>query len=86
MRGSDNYPNYACQRYLKDSDDQEIKKAYDCCVKRSQNAICVDGGSEGGGNHSFCEVGSICSYNAKNSAFPSGISTKFKPYFSKKTQ
>ena len=86
MRGSDNYPNYACQRYLKDSDDQEIKKAYDCCVKRSQNAICVDGGSEGGGNHSFCEVGSICSYNAKNSAFSSGVSTKFKPYFSKKTQ
>ncbi len=86
MRGSDNFPNYACQRYLKESDDQEIKKAYDCCVKRSQNAICVDGGSGSGGNHSFCEVGSICSYNAKNSAFPDGISTKFKPYFSKKTQ
>lgn len=49
FRGSNTEPNFACQRFqladrhtLSDDEAQEFVKAYNCCVNRSKNMICLE--------------------------------------------
>ncbi len=70
LRGSQ-LGNFNCQKYLALSGQDknglslskarliEIKKSYDCCVKRSKNFICL----EDGGKSVFCKAGSTCNIN-----------------------
>ncbi len=70
MTGSNEAPVYACYRFLLTKGvDSEIAaglNAYNCCVKRSQSALCIENaanvvGSEGNNyEHVFCESGSRC--------------------------
>jgi type IV secretory pathway VirB6-like protein len=68
MTGSGNASNYACYRFLtSDATDTAARKAYDCCVKRSQNTLCIEsrksfdnGNIQGDYEHKFCESGARC--------------------------
>ena len=43
FRGSAQKPNFACERFLvKGFKDEEGFKAYNCCIKRSQNTTCLE--------------------------------------------
>lgn len=61
MRGPKLTSNYACTRFLlskprNDADRQSAKDAYNCCVQRSQNTLCI----EESGRHKFCQLGEKC--------------------------
>ena len=65
MTGPGVAPVYACYRFLTTGKTASMQKAYDCCKRRSQNAICIEnriglGGRLGKYNHGFCEIGSSC--------------------------
>lgn len=69
MTGSGNASNYACYRFLTvDLNDDGAREAYDCCVARSQNTVCIESratfnGSDVAGSseeHKFCETGGRC--------------------------
>lgn len=80
MTGPGSASSFACRRFLatpkstekytQDQDYAAMQKAYECCVKRSQNSICIEnkGGSKDVNNvvtgetnyeHKFCEIGDI---------------------------
>ena len=70
MTGPGNAPVYACHRFIATTKDESersaIQAAYDCCKRRSQNAVCLQhrtgfGGIRGEYQHGFCEIGSRCS-------------------------
>ncbi len=43
MTGSGHASNYACYRFLSsDKTDKGAQAAYDCCLKRSQNTLCIE--------------------------------------------
>lgn len=54
--------NYACRRFLlAGSVDAASNAAYECCIRRSQNTICIENAPMGGSfSHSFCEFGQKC--------------------------
>ncbi len=70
MTGSNEAPIFACYRFLlKKGKDKEIASgldAYNCCVARSQNYICIENASNVAGpegskyDHLFCKAGSRC--------------------------
>lgn len=67
MTGSGNTSNYACYRFLaSDQTDKGAQEAYDCCLKRSQNTLCIESRASFDGDvlsdyeHKFCENGSRC--------------------------
>jgi type IV secretory pathway VirB6-like protein len=65
MTGPGAAPVYACYRFLTTKKSASMQKAYDCCKRRSQNAICIENRIGLGGklekyNHGFCEIGSSC--------------------------
>lgn len=67
MTGSGIASNYACSRFLaSDQTDTDAQRAYDCCIKRSQTTICIEGKEIFDGKaysdyeHVFCELGSRC--------------------------
>ncbi len=67
MTGSGNASNYACYRFLSsDQTDKGAQAAYDCCLKRSQNTLCIESRASFNGDvlsdyeHKFCETGSRC--------------------------
>jgi len=65
MTGPGAAPVYACYRFLTTKKSASMQKAYDCCKRRSQNAICIENRISLGGklekyNHEFCEIGSSC--------------------------
>jgi type IV secretory pathway VirB6-like protein len=65
MTGPGVAPVYACYRFLTTQKTASMQKAYDCCKRRSQNAICIEnriglGGLLGPYHHGFCEIGSSC--------------------------
>jgi hypothetical protein len=65
MTGPGSAPVYACHRFLNINTTPAMQKAYDCCKRRSQNAICIEnriglGTILGSYNHVFCEIGSSC--------------------------
>lgn len=53
-------PNFACQRYIaKGLNDNEGKKAFECCKKRAKDTICLE--HKSGDKHKFCSAsGSEC--------------------------
>jgi len=65
MTGPGAAPVYACYRFLTAKKSASTQKAYDCCRRRSQNAICIEnrtglGNLLGPYDHKFCEIGSTC--------------------------
>ncbi len=76
MRGPNQAANYACGRFLlnRSSPKQEIesgKQAYECCLKRSQETMCIEEtnslNAAGSGPtqstktiHKFCKIGERC--------------------------
>jgi type IV secretory pathway VirB6-like protein len=79
MTGPGSPPSYACYRFLttpKDEADRAATQAaFDCCSKRSQEAICIENKiiSNNPYDYKFCTIGSRCS-----------VSTiVFEPYESK---
>jgi type IV secretory pathway VirB6-like protein len=67
MTGPGNAPNYACYRFLaSDLTDEAAQSAYNCCVKRSQNTLCIESRAAldddvlSDYSYEFCEVGSRC--------------------------
>ncbi len=70
MTGPNDTPVFACYRFLMlRGSTEEIKAgqdAYNCCVKRSQNTVCIENapniaGPEGNNyEHVFCEIGGRC--------------------------
>lgn len=42
MTGPNAAPVFACHRFLSVASDLDSKAAYDCCVARSQNTICIE--------------------------------------------
>ena len=65
MTGPGVAPVYACYRFLTTGKTASMQKAYDCCKRRSQNAICIEnriglGPILGPYHHGFCEIGSPC--------------------------
>lgn len=75
MTGPGVAPVYACHRFLTkrigttaaevEADRAATQIAYDCCKRRSQNAMCIEnltglGGALGPYSHAFCEIGSRC--------------------------
>ncbi len=69
MTGPGNAPAYACHRFraraTSEADRTAMQVAYDCCKRRSQNAMCIENRAGSGvilGDYSyaFCEIGSRC--------------------------
>lgn len=71
MTGPGMAPVYACSRFLTRDDDEDAMRAYECCRRRSQNAICIENASMISNisigsmhttdyEHKFCEMGSRC--------------------------
>ena len=62
MTGPGSAPVYACQRFFVSGQTAETQAAYDCCKRRSQNAMCIYSENLGGTNkeYKFCEIGSRC--------------------------
>jgi len=74
MRGPKVSSNYACSRFLlyKGTADEEesARKAYECCVQRSKEAVCIEEGNSlntGSGStnnlntkYKFCKLGERC--------------------------
>lgn len=80
---------YACHRFVTtDRKDQSVQQAYDCCKRRSQNAICIENKTGLGDvlspyDYEFCELGSRCS--VANIVFETYGSTKQSNYICAKT-
>ncbi len=65
MTGPGVAPIYACQRFLTKARTDEAMKAYNCCVQKSKNSICIEnraglGKTLGEYKHKFCRIGSKC--------------------------
>lgn len=70
MTGSNEAPVFACYRFLmmrgSKEEIQAGQDAYNCCVKRSQNTVCIENAPNVVGpagndyEHVFCEIGSRC--------------------------
>lgn len=66
MTGPGKTPSFACRRFVDANPDSETEKAYQCCKKRSQNVICLEGkpfetAFEGYDyEYNFCEIGQRC--------------------------
>lgn len=62
MTGPGAAPVYACQRFFVAGQNAESQAAYDCCKRRSQNAMCIYSENLGGTKkeYKFCEIGSRC--------------------------
>ncbi len=62
LTGAGAAPVYACQRFFVAGQNSETQAAYDCCKRRSQNAMCIYSENLGGTNkeYKFCEIGSRC--------------------------
>lgn len=70
MRGPKLSANYACNRFLLSpasgeslTEKQSATAAYNCCIQRSQNTICLEHNSSAlvpSGGWTFCKVGSNC--------------------------
>ncbi len=70
MTGAASTPVYACHRFLSRSVNANNQAAYDCCKRRSQNAICIEnksgiGDELGPYRHKFCEIGSRCAVGSE---------------------
>ncbi len=67
--GEGSAPNFACYRFLQktssDPTGQASQNAYDCCVNRSQDVLCVETRASAVKNSSykFCENNSKCDLN-----------------------
>jgi type IV secretory pathway VirB6-like protein len=98
MRGAGVAGNYACHRFLlmnglADTPAQEkairlaSQKAYECCKRKSQNAICIENnqtdlvGKKSGYRHKFCEIGDKCN---PVGTFRGMEGVIFEPFMSKK--
>jgi len=65
MTGPGSAPIYACQRFLSKARDAESLAAFDCCKKRSQEALCIENSDGVAINeHKFCTIGSRCHVGA----------------------
>ncbi len=69
MRGPGLASNYACNRFLLGgSNGSDVQAAYNCCIKRSQNTICIEyapaGSSVSRNTSYFCTAGSNCSISS----------------------
>lgn len=62
MTGPGAAPVYACQRFFVAGQNPETQAAYDCCKRRSQNAMCIYSENLGDTKkeYKFCEIGSRC--------------------------
>lgn len=63
MQGPGVAGNYACRRFLlAGSVDAASNAAYECCVRRSQNTICIENAAltDNDYSHAFCEFGQRC--------------------------
>jgi type IV secretory pathway VirB6-like protein len=68
MTGAGVAPVYACYRFLTTNQTADVEEAYECCKRRSQNAVCIESRTGLGDilsdyNYAFCEIGSRCSIN-----------------------
>ena len=67
MTGPGRAPSFACRRFLDTSPTSETEAAYQCCKKRSQNVMCIEGRPYDPINtglaeyeYSICELGQRC--------------------------
>ncbi|MBL6664929.1 MAG: type IV secretion system protein, partial [Rickettsiales bacterium] len=67
MTGPGNAPSFACRRFVDSVPTSETEAAYQCCKKRSQNVICLEGKPYDPINtglskyeYNFCELGQRC--------------------------
>ncbi len=71
--------NFMCEKYnphyVGSDKKEDYQKAYECCLERSQNYICLDKKNIGafGAEHIFCKANSKCS-------FKNNIVVKFEAY------
>ncbi len=71
-----NSANYFCEKYnpmYHSERRDDYKKAYDCCLKRSQNYICLEKSSGILSDHIFCKADSKC-------VFKNNTSVTFEAY------
>ena len=87
MTGSGTASVYACNRFLLRNITPSSQAAYDCCKKRSQNAICIENSTETAAadnyKHVFCEIGSKC--DVQNVSFETYASKEKSNYVCART-
>lgn len=71
FKGSNQTPNFACNRFLElGPKNKDGLEAFACCQKNSQKTICLERFDDTKRAHKFCRLGEECETNLNKASFP----------------